>query len=393
MADVPVVSSLADSAAFYWESLDTPQRCLLRRGLAGRSWSLGTACSGSDSVVMVLEHIGRSCGWEFTHTFSCESHPEKQAWARENFPHVPLIFPDICQLHTGRCVNVVTGLEADVPAVDIFIAGFVCKSVSSENNQRGTHGACIAAGTGKTGSTFEGLRRFVEKVRPKIVICENVVGLLKRTCGGHPQIVDVAEAFLLLGYHFAYRHVDAKMYLLPQRRHRVWMWAIRKDISAAPAASRVNEILEQLEQPEPAPLGAFLRATAGGHRPRQELNAREAEAVTDVLRSRSVLRLDKAALEGLVIDISKSAGRTPWCAGATPCVLPNSRLYVRHVQCVLGPREAAALQGLWPADFRALSAWCEDKHRSRVVADMAGNAFTSTVCMAVCFAVFLSISG
>ena len=184
-----------------------------------------------------MEHIGRSCGWEFTHTFSCESDPEKQAWLREHFPHLPLIFSDICQLHTGRCLNVVTGLEADVPAVDIFIAGFVCKSVSSENNQRDTHGTCIAAGTGKTGSTFDGLRRFVEKVRPKIVICENVVGLLKRTCGERPQIVDVGEAFQCLGYNFAYRHVDAKMYLLPQRRNRVWMWAIRKDISAAPADS------------------------------------------------------------------------------------------------------------------------------------------------------------
>ena len=158
-------------------------------------------------------------------------------------------------------------------------------------------------------------------------------------------------AFQCLGYNFAYRHVAAKMYLLPQRRNRVWMWAIRKDMSAAPAASRVNEILKQLEQPEPAPLSAFLQAEAGGHCPRQELNAREEEAVNDVLSSRSVLGLGKKASEGLVIDISKSAGRAPWCAGATPCVLPKSRLYWRHVQCVLGPREVAALQGIWPADF------------------------------------------
>ena len=312
---------------------------------------------------------------------------------RENFPRGPLIFPDICQLHTGRCINVVTGLEADVPVVDIFIAGFVCTSVSSENNQRGTHGACIAHGTGKTGSTFEGLRRFAEKTRPKIVICENVTGLMKRICGGRPQIVDVGEAFQCLGYNFAYRLVDARMYLLPQRRHRVWIWAIRKDISAAPAASRVNDLLAKLEQPEPAPLSAFLEAKAGGHCPRQEPNAREAEAVNSVLTSKAGSKLSKAEMEDLVIDISKSSGRAPWCAGATPCVLPNSRLYWRHVRCVLGPREVAALQGIWPADFRALSAWCEDKHRSRVVADMAGNAFTSTVAMAVCFAVFVCISG
>ena len=98
-----------------------------------------------------MEHIGRSCGWEFTHTFSCESHPEKQAWVREHFPRLPLIFPDICQLHTGRCLNVVTGWEADVPAVDVVIAGVASNTVSSENNQRGAHGDCIAGGTGKPG--------------------------------------------------------------------------------------------------------------------------------------------------------------------------------------------------------------------------------------------------
>ena len=164
-----------------------------------------------------------------------------------------------------------------------FMGGVVCKSMSTQNNQRHAHGACILSGTGKTGSTFEGLRRYVQKVRPNIVICENVVGLVKRTRGGHPQIVGVGEACERLGYHFAYRHVDARRYLLPHRRTRVWMWAVREDISAAPAASRVNALLEQLEQPEPAPLDPFLEVAAGGERPRQELNAREGKVLITVI--------------------------------------------------------------------------------------------------------------
>ena len=127
----------------------------------------------------------------------------------------------------------------------------------------------------------------MQAVRPKIVICENVGGLLKRTQGESPQIVNVGEAFKRLGYHFAYRHVDARRYLLPHRRTRVWMWAVREDISAAPAASRVNALLEQLEQPEPAPLDPFLEAAAGAELPRQELNAREVGALNAVLNSGS----------------------------------------------------------------------------------------------------------
>ena len=123
------------------------------------------------------------------------------------------------------------------------------------------------------------------------------------------------------------------------------------------------------------------------------LYEREAEVLNDVLSSPSVVGLGKAALEGLVVDIKAGAGRARWCAGAAPCALPTPHLYWRHMQCVLGPRAVAALQGIWPADSRGLGAWCEDEHRSRVVADMAGNAFTSVVCVAVSFAVFLAIPG
>eukprot|EP00969_Alexandrium_andersonii_P246638 10899582-Alexandrium_andersonii.AAC.1 len=68
--------------------------------------------------------------------------PGKQAWVHEHWPELPQMFSDICDLHTGRCVNVLTGRAEDVPAVDIFVAGFVWKSLSSENNQRGDHAAC-----------------------------------------------------------------------------------------------------------------------------------------------------------------------------------------------------------------------------------------------------------
>ena len=55
---------------------------------------------------------------------------------------MPLIFADICELHTGRALNVVTGQETDVPVVDLFMAGFVRKSVSTENTQRREYDQC-----------------------------------------------------------------------------------------------------------------------------------------------------------------------------------------------------------------------------------------------------------
>ena len=92
-ADLPAVSSIAECVQFYWGSLTTKQRCGLRKH-AGSIWRVGTACSGTDSVVKALEHLGRSSGWTFTHAFSCESDEAKQAWVQENFTEAPLIFPD-----------------------------------------------------------------------------------------------------------------------------------------------------------------------------------------------------------------------------------------------------------------------------------------------------------
>ena len=90
----------------------------------------------------------------------------------ENCPEVPMIFPDRCALHTGRALNVVTHEVNDAPAVDVFVAGFVCKSMSNANQDRAAHGQCIADGTGQTGETCQGVQGYVRRFRPKLVICE-----------------------------------------------------------------------------------------------------------------------------------------------------------------------------------------------------------------------------
>ena len=68
---VPVLSSVAQCAKFYNDCLTTRQRCGLRLR-KGSLWRVGWACTGTDSVIRVLEHLGRSSGWVFMHTFSCE---------------------------------------------------------------------------------------------------------------------------------------------------------------------------------------------------------------------------------------------------------------------------------------------------------------------------------
>jgi hypothetical protein len=232
---------------------------------------------------------------------------------------------------------------------------------------------------------------YTRRFRPKLVICENVAGLLKRNRGCEPQIHSVRMAFEGLGYSFAYTQLDARNFLLPQRRTRIWMWAIRSDVAAAPAAGEVLKVLLQFERPQPAPLVRFLGHVDNDKQARQTINEREQAVLDCVLRERA-LQLQPEELLDLVVDIAKSVSRAPWCVQATPCVLPNSRLHWRRQQRVLDAREMAALQGIWPRDFPALESWCKSDKRSLVVRDMAGNAFTSTICTAVCLGVMVAIS-
>ena len=67
----------------------------------------------------VLEHLGRSSGCVFKHTFICECDGAKQAWLQEKFPEAPLIFEDIYELHTGRALNTLIG---NVQDVDLSVA-------------------------------------------------------------------------------------------------------------------------------------------------------------------------------------------------------------------------------------------------------------------------------
>ena len=145
------------------------------------------------------------------HLWSCENNPKKQQWIKDNFD-MEKIFTNIHDLPCLVGLDCVTGKEAPVDRPDILVAGFVCKSVSTENVSRHLYHDCINTGQGTTGETFRSLLAYVEKSVPRVVICENVEGLVKRNRGEEPVIHHVGVAFRRLGYSFAYTVVDSRDY-------------------------------------------------------------------------------------------------------------------------------------------------------------------------------------
>jgi hypothetical protein len=123
-----------------------------------------------------------------------------------------------------------------VPGVDIFVAGFVCRSLSLENVYRQQFSDCIESSTGLTGSTFAGVVAYIRVHRPLIVIFENVENITRSIAGDQPQVAVVMSTLQGLGYSCSWRVLDSRFFHVPQRRRRCWMWGL---LDVCSALSRV----------------------------------------------------------------------------------------------------------------------------------------------------------
>ncbi len=312
-----------------------------------------------------------------------------------------------------------------LPQADIAFIGFSCKSASSLNNGRVDLVAALARGdlasAGSTGATLVGLISYLDRHRPLIVILENVTCLLVRTAFGTPMSA-LQRVFKDLGYELQWALLSSQEYLLPQRRRRIWLWAC---LSACCRLRDTREVLDVLRA-APLPLSTFLgaedaeiHAAFKARRPTprvreflwkdvhrryklrraisscpgisspwfRKLTEREQDALR-IFYAKCRLKdgLDLAAVE-CFIDVSQGLGRMPHGRSVCPCLCPNGRIWSTSLGRLLTGREKMALQGLWcgdaVAELRAFS--------DRDLSDLAGNAFSTTVCMAVALAVLATL--
>ena len=384
---MPASPRLSDVAKFYWDRTPHEERAQLVQAVAfaaaqGRPIRVGTACSGTDSPVAVLKALAATVpGLEVQHTFSCEKDAAKRQWILDNFPELPRLFGDIADLGTGQAWDYVAGAVSPVPQVDVFVAGFVCKSISQQNLKREQFADCIREASGLTGVTFKGVLDYVKASKPSVVVLENVRGITTRSKGREPVITHIREKFDESGYAFDYKVLDTRAYLLPHRRTRCWMWAFRgreNQAAALCARERLNGLATkrfwQLKS-------LFRKVGASPDKHTQTLTARQ----------RQVVRAAQAQAphaKRLVVDVGQSEARLVFCSGgASPCVLPNSKLYCTSTEKVLGVAQMLAVQGIFRDDFHALPAWVMS--RRTLARDMAGNAFSTTPCMAVVLAALI----
>ena len=121
----------------------------------------------------------------------------------------------------GRDITTVP--EDEIPDCDIITAGFPCQPFSNAGNRKGVYDA--------RGELYLECLRIIEHKKPRVVLFENVKGLLSSKHQSGKKLIDVIKEDLEnLGYQVNYSVVNASDYGVPQNRERMILVAIRNDI-------------------------------------------------------------------------------------------------------------------------------------------------------------------
>ncbi|MCL2082427.1 MAG: DNA cytosine methyltransferase [Oscillospiraceae bacterium] len=122
--------------------------------------------------------------------------------------------------------DILTVGEDEIPDGDILTAGFPCQPFSNAGNRKGVHDS--------RGMLYKECLRIIQKKMPKVVVFENVKGLLSAKYIDGRKLPDTIIEDLStigdIGYDVVYELLNASDYGVPQNRQRVLFVGIRKDL-------------------------------------------------------------------------------------------------------------------------------------------------------------------
>jgi len=128
-------------------------------------------------------------------------------------------------------------LRDDIPAelyeLDILDGSPPCSSFSMAGAREKGWGKKKKFREGQTKQVLDTLffdfLELAKKLQPKVVIAENVKGLLQG--GAREYLKGIGDVFRDAGYRFNYKLLDASEMGVPQRRERVFFYGIREDLA------------------------------------------------------------------------------------------------------------------------------------------------------------------
>jgi len=131
--------------------------------------------------------------------------------AKRNFPNCEVLEKDILEVKPEKFIG----------DYDILLGGFPCVSFSIVGKRAGIT-------DDKNGKLYESFANFVETLKPKVFLAENVKGILSANKGKAIEVIK--KRFEDTGYKLQVHLVNFADYGVPQLRQRVLFIGVRKDI-------------------------------------------------------------------------------------------------------------------------------------------------------------------
>ena len=174
--------------------------------------SLFSGCGGADlGVVGNFEFNGKKYDKNpFSLVYALDIDNKALNTHRLNFQCDNVVCGDICEIDTK-----------DIPEHDVLVGGFPCQSFSTVNPTKDPFD--------DRANLYKQMVRVAKEKQPKVFIAENVKGLLTLHKGS--IIAKVIKAFEEAGYIVKKQLIRCADYGVPQKRERVIIVGIRKDIT------------------------------------------------------------------------------------------------------------------------------------------------------------------
>ncbi|MDP2153846.1 MAG: DNA cytosine methyltransferase [Methylotenera sp.] len=132
---------------------------------------------------------------------------------------------DACETYKHNIGDIIHGdvTQMEVPDIDdldVLTAGFPCQPFSNAGSRKGTDDP--------KGRLYKQTFKFIEKLMPKVVVFENVRGLLSTKTADGKLIDEIVDTLTnKFGYHVNYRLLNFSHFGVPQNRIRVILIAVK----------------------------------------------------------------------------------------------------------------------------------------------------------------------
>lgn len=156
---------------------------------------------------------GMSLGFDnagFENIFSIECNKDFAETYKLNFPNHKLIVEDIKNVTVEQINDIIRNRT-----VDVIIGGPPCQGFS------------IAGNIGRTfidddrNRLFKEFVRFVDIIKPKMFVLENVAAMEKHNSG--KTILEIVTSFSKIGYDVTYKVLNSSKFGVPQERRRIFI--------------------------------------------------------------------------------------------------------------------------------------------------------------------------